>query len=271
MHFLPILLLIVLGFLVGTFGTLIGAGGGFILVPVLLLLYPSLKPEEITSISLAVVFFNAASGSVAYAKMKRIDYKSAIIFAIATLPGSIIGALITSHLPRHIFNIILGIMLLAVSIYLLLKPDHVAKMHHNSKSHLVERTVTDIYATKYTYSFNQLIGIIISFFVGFLSSMLGIGGGIIHVPALANLLNFPIHIATATSHFILAIMALAGTIVHIAEGSFGTQWTKAVFIGIGVVGGAQLGARLSERVKPKGIIRALAVALLLVGLRLLFF
>ena len=101
MHFLPILLLIVLGLLVGTFGTLIGAGGGFILVPVLLLLYPTLKPEEITSISLAVVFFNAASGSVAYAKMKRIDYKSAIIFSIATLPGSIIGALITSYLPRH--------------------------------------------------------------------------------------------------------------------------------------------------------------------------
>src|SRR5438309_102653 len=119
-----ILLLVGLGFLVGTFGTLIGAGGGFILVPVLLFLYPSLPPEVVTSISLAVVFLNAASGSVAYARLKRIDYKSAIIFALATLPGSIIGALVTAHLPRHIFNIILGILLIAIGIYLLFRPEH---------------------------------------------------------------------------------------------------------------------------------------------------
>ncbi|MDQ6815137.1 MAG: sulfite exporter TauE/SafE family protein, partial [Bacteroidota bacterium] len=87
------LLLIGLGLLVGTFGTLIGAGGGFILVPVLLFIFPDLKPEVVTSISLAVVFLNAASGSVAYAQLKRIDYKSAIIFAVAALPGSIIGVL----------------------------------------------------------------------------------------------------------------------------------------------------------------------------------
>ena len=264
-----ILLLVGIGFFVGTFGTLIGAGGGFILVPVLLLLYPSLKPEVITSISLAVVFLNAASGSIAYAKMKRIDYKSAIIFAIATLPGSIIGALVTGYLPRHVFDIILGILLIIVSIFLLIKPANTSNGSNNSQAHLVERNITDVYSIKYTYSFNQLIGIVMSFFVGFISSLLGIGGGIIHVPALAGLLNFPVHIATATSHFILAVMALAGTIVHISQGTFGQQWPKAVFIGMGVIGGAQLGARLSEKVKPKGIIRALALALLLVGIRLL--
>jgi uncharacterized membrane protein YfcA len=99
----------------------------------------------------------------------------------------------------------------------------------------------------------------------------GLGGGIIHFPALASLLNFRAHIATATSHLILAIMALAGTVVHLIQQTFSNKWTKAVFIEIGVIGGAQLGARLSERIKPKGIIRALAVALLLAGTRLLFF
>ena len=265
------LLLIGLGFLVGTFGTLIGAGGGFILVPVLLFLYPDLQPEVVTSISLAVVFLNASSGSIAYAKLKRIDYKSAIIFAIATLPGSIIGALVTSRIPRHFFNVILGILLIGVAVYLLIRPTHPHHENYDEHGNKVKRTITDVYKVKFTYSFNQLAGIIMSFFVGFLSSLLGIGGGIIHVPALANLLHFPVHIATATSHFILAIMALAGTIVHMIQGSFWQEWTKAVFIGIGVVGGAQLGARLSEKIKPKGIIRALAIALFLVGIRLLFF
>jgi len=68
--------LIPLGLLIGTLGTLIGAGGGFVLLPVLLLLYPGADPETVTSISLAVVFFNALSGSWAYARMRRIDYTS---------------------------------------------------------------------------------------------------------------------------------------------------------------------------------------------------
>ncbi len=65
--------LFLLGLTVGTFGTLIGAGGGFLLVPVLLILYPRLEPEVVTAISLAVVFLNATSGSVAYGRMKKTD------------------------------------------------------------------------------------------------------------------------------------------------------------------------------------------------------
>jgi uncharacterized protein len=67
--------MIAIGFIIGTIGTLIGAGGGFLLVPILLLLDPHMAPDVVTGISLAVVFFNAASGSVAYARMGRIAYK----------------------------------------------------------------------------------------------------------------------------------------------------------------------------------------------------
>jgi uncharacterized membrane protein YfcA len=80
--------LIGLGLLVGAFGTLIGAGGGFVLVPVLLILYPQDSPALVTGISLAVVFFNAASGSVAYVRMRRVDMASGLMFAAATGPGS---------------------------------------------------------------------------------------------------------------------------------------------------------------------------------------
>ena len=65
--------LVLLGIAVGTYGTMIGAGGGFVLVPLLLILYPGKPPEAITSISLAVVFLNAASGTVAYVRQRRID------------------------------------------------------------------------------------------------------------------------------------------------------------------------------------------------------
>ena len=262
-------IMIGLGFIVGTIGTLIGAGGGFILVPVLLLLYPSLKPEAVTSISLAIVFLNACSGSYAYARMKRIDYKSAFAFAFATLPGSVIGALSTSYIPKHIFNIVLSILLIVIAVYLLIRPKERLTQKKNDKDGATRRIITDAEGHTYRYSFNIWTGIVISFFVGFLSSLLGIGGGIIHVPALTSLLNFPVHIATATSHFILAIMALAGTIVHIIQGNFKGNWTTTLYIGIGVVGGAQLGALLSHKINGTWIVRSLAVALLLVGIRII--
>jgi uncharacterized membrane protein YfcA len=78
-----------------------------------------------------------------------------------------------------------------------------------------------------------------------------------------------VHIATATSQFILAIMALTGTIVHIAAGSFAQGGVhRTVFLGIGVVLGAQLGAWLSGHVQGMWIIRGLAVALAFIGIRI---
>ena len=264
-----ILELLGLGFLVGTFGTLIGAGGGFILVPVLLLLYPSMKPELVTSISLAIVFLNASSGSIAYARMKRIDFKSGIAFGLATIPGAIGGALLTGMIPRHLFNLSLGVVLILISIFLFFRPQEGAFRKKISKGGVTRRLI-DAKGHVYEYSFNMKTGLLISFIVGFLSSLLGIGGGIIHVPALTSLLQFPTHVATATSHFVLAIMALAGTIVHLVKGTLQEGIRTAIYLGIGVIIGAQLGAYLSHKIKATTIIRALAVALLLVGVRLLF-
>jgi uncharacterized protein len=258
------------GFLVGGLGTLIGVGGGFIMMPVLLLVYPQASPETITSISLAVIFFNALSGSWAYSKMKRIDYKSGLVFAAATIPGAILGALTSSCIPRRIFNIAFGLLMVAVSIHLFFHKT--ARSRNEVKgNHITTRTLIEKNGTVHTYSFNRRTGIILSVFVGYLSSMLGIGGGIIHVPALIRLLNFPVHIATATSHFILVIMALTGTIVHIATGSFSHGGVyQTILLSIGVLIGAQAGALLSQRVRGVWIIRGLAIAMVSVGIRILF-
>jgi uncharacterized membrane protein YfcA len=79
-----------------------------------------------------------------------------------------------------------------------------------------------------------------------------------------------VHIATATSHFILAIMALAGTIVHITTGSFAHGGgRRTICLGLGVLLGAQVGAALSARMQGTWIIRGLAVALTFVGIRIL--
>lgn len=263
---MPSLLLLGLGFLVGTFGTLIGAGGGFVLVPVLLMVYPSERPEGVTAISLAVVFFNAFSGSIAYARRRRIDYRSGIAFAIAAVPGTVLGVLATHHVPRDVYQPIFGAALVAISLYLLVRktPDLVSPRANASTI----RTLVDSEGREHSWAFHAPTGIGLSVIVGLISSFLGIGGGIIHVPALVHLLNFPVHIATATSHFVLAIMAGIATLQHGLDGSLAPGFGRLLFLAPGVVLGAQVGAHFSERVRGAWILRLLALALLAVGIRL---
>jgi hypothetical protein len=245
-----------LGFAVGAVGTLLGAGGGFLLAPLLLLLYPRESPVVIASISLAVVFFNAASGSVAYARMKRINYRAGLLFAAAAVPGALLGAWSTYFVPRSVFDAICGALMFAAGANLFLHP--VAPDAGPGSGAPEEASTPPRY--------NSYLGSGISAIVGYVSSMLGIGGGFIHVPAMVRLLNFPVHTATATSHFILAIMALTGTIAHLAMGSFDHRgFRQTALLSIGVIVGAQVGARLSNLVSGSRIVRGLAVVLLLVG------
>jgi uncharacterized membrane protein YfcA len=268
-----IYLLILIGFLIGTLGTLIGAGGGFILVPLLILLHPDFSPETITAISMAVVACNAISGSAAYMATKRVDYKAGIIFALFTIPGSILGVLTTKVIPRNVFDIIFGAVLFALAVFLFLKggKNEVEKPPAKLRKGWVQQHLVDKWNEKYDYAYDMRIGSVLSIFVGYFSPLLGIGGGIIHVPAMVEWLRFPVHIATATSHFILAIMATVSVIVHIAGGGYDDPLVLKMTIGlvIGVIPGAQLGAFLSRNMRGRMIIKALALSLGIVGIRIL--
>ena len=268
---LTFLLLVLLGAAVGAYGTLIGAGGGFVLVPVLLLLYPRLAPTTITSISLAVVCANAASGSAAYARMKRVDFETGRLFALATIPGAVVGVFATGLFSRGPFDTLLGVLLIVLAVWLVIQPQvqveaPVPSVH--AKPGWTARTVVDARGVTYSYAYDRRLGLGLSAIVGFLSSLLGIGGGIIHVPVMVQLLGIPPHIATATSHFVLALTSGAGTVVHLARGDYYNVVTRTIALAAGVVPGAQLGAMLSEHLRGKWIIRLLALALALVGLRL---
>lgn len=260
--------LVVLGVGVGAYGTMIGAGGGFVLVPVLLLLYPDDSPELITSISLAVVFFNALSGTTAYVRQRRVDFLAANAFALATVPGAIGGAFAVRVLPRGVFDVIFAVLLVAVSLFLMFRPAArmVQRRHRRGE---ITRMLTDASGDTYVYSFNLLTGITLSLLVGFLSSLMGIGGGILHVPIMVQLLLFPVHIATATSHYVLTISALTGTIVHLIAGDLDGGYQRTAALAVGVLIGAQIGARLSVLMAGSSVLRLLAVALAAVALRLL--
>lgn len=258
--------LLVLGVAVGGVGTLVGAGGGFLLAPVLLLVYPHDSPRTLTAISLAAVWANSTSGTVAYLRQRRVDLRSGVVFGAATLPGAVGGALVVGYVPRRAFDGIMAVALFAVAAWIATHRGREGRGDGRG----VERVLVDARGREWRYRADVARGVIYSVAVGFVSSFLGIGGGIFHVPILVAALGFPTHIATATSHFVLAIMSAAGVLTHVAQGSYavGHGLRRSLALAVGVAVGAQAGARVSTRVPGIVIERLLAAGLVLVALRL---
>ena len=244
--------LFMVGLGVGALGTLIGVGGGFILVPVFLFVF-DFTPQYAVGTSLAVVFANALSGTLAYIRQKKVYYDAAIRFALATLPGAVLGSYTAHYFTNRTFYISFGALLMSIAALLYWRTRHElgAGRDHNA----------------FPVDYDRVLGISISVVVGFLSSTFGIGGGIVHVPAMIGLLGFSAHVATATSHFVLAISAFIGVTSHFLLGNI--LLMPALIVGSGAAIGAQIGAYLSPKTKPRSISRLLCVALFVLGLKMI--
>jgi uncharacterized membrane protein YfcA len=251
---------------IGILGTLIGAGGGFLIVPLLVLLEPAWNTDQVTAFSLAVVTANASMGALSYWWQGRVDPFTFPLYTLAAVPGSILGAYASAYIPRPIFDPVFGVLLLLIGVWLFLKP---GTSEAGSRTGYFERILVDRSGQRYEWSFDPRVGFAGSVLVGFMSSVFGIGGGIIHVPLLSTVLGFPAHVATATSHAVLAVTAGIATVVHIIHGDFRTTWPLVLAACGGAMAGAPLGARLSRYVRGAVILRILATALAFVGLRLL--
>lgn len=257
---MELVLFLLLGVGVGVFGSLVGIGGGLICVPIFIFflseggVFPYFNTAaEITGTSLFIVFINALSGAFSYIRQKRVFLSAAIPFGIATLPGAFLGSYIVDKFSFQMLNLYYGIFMgmMAVLIF----------------TNAIKKKREDVLEIPENFKYNKSIGVTASLGVGFLSSVFGVGGGIIHVPLMVYLLNFPVHIATATSTFILMISSFGGVISHFMLNHI--VFIPAVAISMGAAIGAQLGAKISRKTKSKTILIILALAMLFVSIRLI--
>jgi len=261
--FHEIAFVLLLGVLVGVVGTLIGAGGGFLVVPTLIILY-GFTPQHAVGTSMVVVFLNALSGTFSYVAQKRIDYGLGIRFAVFASPGVIIGAFAGQQLSSMIFSILFSLLLTLMAYSLIFKKDFYLVCEAGVLP--AQRTVHDAGGEVHTYSPDLSIGYSGSFLVGLLSGLFGIGGGLIHVP-LMNFMGIPIHIAAATSHFMIVITSFFGVMIFLGLKTIDLHY--AVFLGVGSILGAYFGAKIAAETDSDLIKKIIAVILVLVALRLL--
>ena len=244
--------LVALGFFVGAYGTLVGVGGGFFLVPVLLFMH---NPSRIAAgTSLAVVFANAASGTVSYLRQRRVDIRTGVVFAIAGIPGAFLGAYVDQRIPHRAFTLLFAALLAIVAARLFFGPS-VARRNAQGPPEAMK-------------SYSVVAASAIAVGVGFIASMFGIGGGIIQVPSMVYLFGFPAHVATATSQFTIAFTALFGTISHMYYGD--VLAVPAALLAVGAIAGAQLGAHLSTRIRADRLLRWLSLAVIFAAMYLIF-
>ena len=260
------------GLAVGFYGTLVGIGGGPLLVPMLALCY-SLPPATTVATSLSVIFLNALSGSFAYYEQKRIDLVSGTLFGLATIPASVAAYFLLADVSHHMFNVVFAVFLLCISAYVLLgggrPPDDLEpeSVHVGILGPTRLRRLVDSTGRTFTFTVDEPLGAVINVALGFVTTLLGIGGGMLQVPLLVFGLRLPVHVATATAHYITAINAGFTLIPLLFFGHADPRLT--LWLGCGAVIGARLGARVSIRVRDATLMRLLTVVFVVSALWML--
>ncbi len=263
---LYIVFLPVLGAAVATLGTLVGLGGGFILVPILIFLFPEATPVTLTSISLTVVFLNAASATIGNIRAHRIDLRTAMLLVVGAVPAAIVGAAASRTVSRERFESLFGVLLVMGAIYILWRSRKAGPQDQDVR-HDPNREIRERRGPIHRFYVNGLLAGVISPIAGFVSSFFGIGGGVIHVPALTFILKVPLRVASATSLLVLVVTSLSAIMTLFLSGAIHEGWRRAALLGLGALFGAQLGVYFSSRINPRSVLLLLSVAMVMVGIR----
>jgi uncharacterized protein len=242
--------LFALALFASAFGSMVGLGGGFILVPALRL-FSGLAPAEAAGTSLLLIVASGASSTFAYLMQRRVHLKVGLLIAAGGLPGGIIGAILSLHITPRLFDWILALLLFAVAI----------DMAWNAEKRLRGRPQHEhVHAIK---GMSYRAALFLGFLIGIFSSLFGIGGGVILVPTLLYFSELPIHAVSATSQFGILLTSPVGLAVHALQRDIDVNDIVPLVAG-GLLGGP-IGARFSLKMKSPHLLLVVAFALVAVA------
>jgi uncharacterized membrane protein YfcA len=266
------------GLVAGLIGSALGIGGGVLIVPILTLAL-HLPIHVAIGSSLVAIVANSCTAAGIYTKARLTNVKLGLLLETATVPGAIIGGLAAAVIAPSILSALFGLVLLYVAYTMVVRrylmsedvlsadnsvaPDNTP---NNLSSSLANSYYDQNLGKVVTYKVTHTsAGLGASFFAGVLSSLLGIGGGIIKVPVMNLVMGLPMKAAIATSAFMIAITTTVGALIYYYHGYIDPPFIVAPLI-IGVVIGARLGVELTQRARGVLLRRIFGVFLFLVAL-----
>jgi uncharacterized membrane protein YfcA len=254
------LVILLAAVLAGGFGSLVGIGGGLIIVPVLSVALGHDVKDAIAA-SLIGVIATSLAASPRYIDSGIADRRLGLFLLVAASVGGLTGGLTASSLDGRVLALLFGILLVAVALQMLREtrarrplPAAVAGPPSGFASSYIEPTSGQVIEYRAT---RLGAGAAASFVAGNVSGLLGVGGGIINVPTMNVLMRVPIRVATTTSTYMLAATAAASSVVYAVSGQLDPL--IAAPVALGVIVGARAGARLSMRVSQDVLRLAFAI------------
>jgi uncharacterized membrane protein YfcA len=262
-------IMLTLGFVSSFVGGMLGIGGGVFIVPALVI-FLHLPAQVGIGSSLISIVATASTASISYIKNNLTDIRLCLLLIVFTVPGAILGSFIATFISSAVLILIFSIILIGVAISMLFRPRWTEEtLQQSMQSDLDVRikrpywwSYYDMYLKKEVfYSIRNIpLGMALSFLGGIISSLFGIGGGVIYVPVLSLLLGVPIKIAIACSSFLIAITAASGSFVNYFNGFVHPFLIAPLVLGSFV--GASLGSRISQKSNP-GVLRMLFFVILI--------
>ena len=249
-----------IGLIAGLVGSTLGVGGGILIVPILTLALKMPIQIAIASSLVSIVATSCTAASI-YTKNNLTNVRLGLLLETTTTPGAIIGALAAAFLTSSILNAVFSIVLIYVAYTMVIRQpdlvwDNPPKDNFATPHNTAFEKPSLLTCSYYDPAINETIcykvrriplGLGGSFFAGILSSLLGIGGGIVKLPIMNLWMGVPMKAAIGTSSFMIAITTMVGAVVYYFRGYVHPAIVAPLIIGVFL--GARLGTELAQRTK----------------------
>jgi uncharacterized membrane protein YfcA len=272
------LFIVVLGFLVGLLSGMFGVGGGFLTTP--LLIFYGIPPTVAVASATTQITGASVSGAMVHMRRGGVDLKMAGVMIAGGLVGSLVGAALFRLLQASgQIDVVIGLLYVLIlgwigTLMLIDSLKSLGMLRFAAVDAARPRHNRWVASLPLRWRFHgsgvyisPVAPLALGFIAGTLTVFLGIGGGFILVPAMIYLLGMPARVVIGTSLVMILTVSAATTMVHAVT----TRAVDVVLAGLLLVGGvigAQYGALLTLRMKPDLMRLALAVIILLVGVRM---
>ena len=262
-----LLLMFAGGLVISCVSSFLGVGGGIMMVPLLIFLFPKFGVSPVCAVHLAigtsllVIFLRSIPAAVSYRRRDLIVRRAVLPLALTSIIGTFLGAQLAAHLPGEVLRRVFALLLFAAAVRMAFSPPIRSAQ------------------TQSRMAWPALLAVGVS--AGFFSALLGIGGGLVSVPLMGYILKFPTEKLAGTSTAIMIITSLAGMLQHVYHGYGAAElpacaigyvhWAAAIPLAAGGMISAPFGAYLNDRLDVRVFKRTFAVVLVIVGVRMLFF
>ncbi len=256
--------ILILALIAGLMGSLLGLGGGVVIVPGLVLIF-GLPIQEAIGASLVAVIATSTGAATYYVQEGISNIRLGMVLETATTLGSSVGAALAIYADQSLLAVAFAALLIYSSLHMIRRPERLAAETSATAYPTLSATYMDKNTGKeVSYRVRNVPkGLVASFFAGNMSGLLGVGGGAIKVPVMNIWMGVPLKAAAATSNFMIGVTALAGALVYYVSGML--EPVVCANVAVGVFFGATIGSRVAHRARSSHLRKTFAMVMIAIA------